>query len=192
MIAPPQEWWKPLGRLERYWARIALLWCVVLTIAMLVWHALGRQQVPTAAYRVPPQVFRKQVEDFVRRYQVGEEKGIPVVEPPPGDIYLLARAWQWYPILRLQAGRTYRLHLSSLDYQHGFSLQPGNLNLMAIPGYDYVVLFTPTRSGEYFIVCNEYCFVGHHLMVGKLIVADSAAGRREGIADPLLSERRRP
>lgn len=181
MIAPPQDWWKPLGRLERRWARMALLWCVLLTIAMLIWHLVGRQHVPVTTYRISTSAFRKQVEDFVRRYQVGEEKGIPIVEPPPGDIYLLARAWQWYPILRLQVGRTYRMHISSLDYQHGFSLQPGNLNLMVLPGYDHVVLFTPVRSGEYYIVCNEYCFVGHHLMIGKLLIDEGVAERRDGI-----------
>jgi cytochrome c oxidase subunit 2 len=43
---------------------------------------------------------------------------------------------------------------------------------MALPSYDYVVNLKPTTSGEFSVVCNEYCFLGHHLMVGKLIVTE--------------------
>ncbi len=40
---------------------------------------------------------------FTAEYKVGEEKGFPVVAPPPGaDIYLVARMWSWAPILKLK------------------------------------------------------------------------------------------
>ena len=29
---------------------------------------------------------------------------------------------------------------------------------------------TPTEAGDYRIVCNEFCGVGHHIMVGKVNV----------------------
>ena len=172
MIAPPLVWWKPLGRLERSWVVIALVWCVFLTAMMPLWYFMGRQNVPATTYRVAPAHYAKLVTEFAEKYKIGEEKGIPIVAPPVGDVYLQAKAWQWYPILQLKKGETYRLHLSSTDFQHGFSLQPVNLNLMALPGYDYVINLTPTESGEFSLVCNEYCFLGHHLMVGKLVVTD--------------------
>jgi cytochrome c oxidase subunit 2 len=31
---------------------------------------------------------------------------------------------------------------------------------------------TPADAGEFTILCNEYCGLGHHLMVGKLIVTE--------------------
>ena len=43
---------------------------------------------------------------------------------------------------------------------------------MVTPGYDYVAEIPPTQVGEYAVVCNEYCGIGHHLMVTKLIVTD--------------------
>jgi cytochrome c oxidase subunit 2 len=172
MISPQAIWWKPLGRLERSWLIIAFVWCIFLTAMMPLWYFMGRQNVPATSYRVAPAHFQQLVTDFAEKYRVGEEKGIPVVAPPAGDIYLQAKAWQWYPILQLKRGETYRLHISSTDFQHGFSLQPVNLNLMVLPGYDQVVNLTPTTAGEFSLVCNEYCFIGHHLMVGKLIVTD--------------------
>ena len=173
MIAPPRVWWKPLGRLEKSWLIIGLVWCIFLTAMMPLWLFMGRQNVPATTYRVAPTVYQEQVNKFVDQYKVGEEKGIPVVEPPAGgDVFLLARRWQWYPILKLKKGQTYHLHISSADIQHGFSLQPLNLNFMVLPGYDYVITITPTSSGELKVVCNEFCGIGHHLMIGKIIVTE--------------------
>lgn len=172
MLAPPRTWWKALGRLEKSWLIIAFTWSLFLTAMMPLWFFLGRQNVPTITYRVSPGAFKEQVEQFAGEYQIGEENGVPIVAPPAGDIYLLGRQWQWYPILQLKKGETYRLHVSSLDVQHGLSIQPVNLNFQVIPGYDYVIRLTPTESGEFSIVCNEFCDVGHHLMIGKLIVTD--------------------
>jgi cytochrome c oxidase subunit 2 len=100
---------------------------------------------------------------------------MPVVEPPPGShVYLQAAMWTWMPVLKLQQGATYTLHLSSVDVNHGFGLQPVNINFQVVPGYDYGLEVTPNSSGEFEIVCNEFCGVGHHLMVGKIIVVPNA------------------
>ncbi|WKZ37340.1 MAG: hypothetical protein QY332_05285 [Anaerolineales bacterium] len=171
MLAPEKIWWKPLGRMEKTWLTVAFVWCVFLTVMMPLWYFLGKQNVPTETYRVTREQFAAQVNAFVEEYKIGEENGIPVVAPPPGgDAYLRASTWQWYPILQLEKGQTYRLHISSMDLQHGFSLQPVNINLQIIPGYDYVATIVPTSTGEFTIVCNEFCNLGHHTMVGKVIV----------------------
>ena len=60
--------------------------------------------------------------------------------------------------------------LSAMDYQHGFSLQPENINIQVLPGYEHVVKVTPNRPGTYAIICNEFCGIGHHKMVSKLYV----------------------
>ena len=78
----------------------------------------------------------------------------------------------WEPILKLKKGETYRVHLSSVDLQHGLSIYPLNMNFMALPGYDYVLTLTPTEAGDYRLICNEFCGIGHHNMVGKLIVTE--------------------
>lgn len=174
MLAPQRIWWKPLHRYERNWVTIAFTWCIMLTAMMPIWFLIGHQNVPTTTYSTTPDKYQKTVASFVEQYKTDEEiNGIPVVAPPAGsDIYILARQWQWYPILQLEKGEEYRLHLSSLDVQHGFSLQPTNLNLQVLPGYDYVAIITPTKSGEYSLVCNEYCMFGHHFMLGKLFVTE--------------------
>src|SRR3972149_3949873 len=88
----------------------------------------------------------------------------------PAEKLWIGVALAWYPVLKLKKGETYRLPLSSTDLVHGFSLFPLNLNFMVLPGYEYVLTVTPTQSGEVFVVCNEFCGIGHHTMVGKIIV----------------------
>jgi cytochrome c oxidase subunit 2 len=66
--------------------------------------------------------------------------------------------------------KTYKLHLTSMDYNHGFSLQPANINIQIVPGYEHVVTVTPNQSGTYSVVCNEFCGINHHTMVGRIYV----------------------
>lgn len=169
----------PAGH-EKIWLGCAILWCFVMSLMMPYWHFRGKQNSTGEAYTVTPDAFLERTQKFVEANRVGTFKNpianalaaeLPIVEPPPGgDAYLIGRMWQWYPALRLRVGETYRIHLSALDLQHGFSLQPLNMNFQAVPGYDHVLTLTPTSKGEYTIVCNEFCGIGHHAMTGKIFV----------------------
>ncbi len=173
-LTPPESrhWYKePLHKMEVVWITIAFLWGLVMFFTMVYWHINGTQNLSNEAYRVIPEEYGEKVEAFAEKYKVREEADIPVVKPPAGsDVYLLGRLWEWWPILELEKGKTYRLHMSSMDWQHGFSLQPANINIQVHPDYEMVLTMTPDKAGEYGIVCNEYCGVGHHQMLGKIYV----------------------
>jgi cytochrome c oxidase subunit 2 len=175
-ITPPSEriWWKePIPRTELIWITVAFLWGLVMFFMMIYWHAAGNQNLSNEAYRVTPQAFSEKAQSMIEAHQVREENGYPVVHPPPeSDVYLIARLWQWWPLLELEKGQSYRLHISSMDWLHGFSLQPVNINLQIHPGYDMVITLTPDEAGEFTIVCNEFCGIGHHTMVGKIYVVE--------------------
>ena len=177
-VTPPQGvWWKPAHKSEKVWATIAFIWCMVLFAMMPIWHLRGGQNPSGIRSKVDPADFQARTEQFIRDYQVRTENGIPVVAPPPGsDVYLLGMMWQWRPILELEQGAEYTLHLSSVDVNHGFNLYPFNVNFQVVPGYDYGLRVTPTEAGDYRIVCNEFCGVGHHLMVGKVLVREAGSG----------------
>jgi len=175
-ITPPNDrlWWnQPIHKVELYWIVIAFLWGVLMFFMMIWWHSVGEQNLSPEAYRTTPAAFAEKADAMIEQYTVREEDIYPVVHPPPGsDIYLIARLWQWYPILELEKGQSYRLHMSSLDWQHGFSLQPVNINIQVHPGYEHILTLTPKDAGEFGIVCNEFCGIGHHQMVGKLYVVE--------------------
>jgi len=168
---PARDWYKAPEGAEKLWIGLALIWCLVMSVMMPYWHFRGKQNSRGEAYAVSANAFRERAEKFITANKVGEHNGVPLVEPAPGgDAYLVARMWNWYPVLKLRKGETYRVHLSSLDLQHGFSLQPLNMNFQVLPGYDHVLTLTPTSSGEFTIVCNEFCGIGHDKMVGKIFV----------------------
>jgi len=148
---------------------------MVMTFMMPYWHVVGKQNLGTETYKTTPKDFQASTQSFVDQYTIRTERprNYPVVAPPAGgDVYMLARLWEFWPILELRIGQTYRFHLSSLDWQHGFSLQPANINIQVVPNYEHVFTLTPNALGEYSVICNEYCGIGHHLMIGKIHVVE--------------------
>jgi cytochrome c oxidase subunit 2 len=144
-------------------------------LMMPYWHFRGKQNSTGESYTVTPEAFDERVERFVATNKIGvdEEKNMPIVEPAPGgDAYLRAKMWEWYPVLQLKKGQEYRLHISAMDLSHGFSLQPMNMNFQVLPGYDHVLTITPNQAGDYKVICNEFCGIGHHVMTGKIIVVE--------------------
>ena len=180
-IQPPSQtiWWKePLDRVEGTWIALALVWSLIMFIMMPLWHVYGKQNLSNEAYRTTPEAFMAKTQAMVNQYTVRTEtnQNMPVVHPPPGsDVYLIGRLWQWWPLLELEKGQTYRLHISSMDWQHGFSVQPVNINTQIVPGYEMVLTITPDTSGDQSIICNEYCGIGHHNMVGKIYITEGGS-----------------
>ena len=181
-IEPPERvWWKKVGRHEKVWVWIAFAWCMVLFAMMPLWHLRGGQNPSGIRHRVDPADYQARVLEFVQEYQVGTDNGLPVVEPPPGsDVYLQASQFAWIPVVRLRQGAEYTLHLSSLDVNHGFGLYPLNINFQVVPGYDYGLRIVPNQTGEFHVMCNEFCGIGHHLMVGKIVVVAADVAMADG------------
>lgn len=167
-------WWKqPMDREEVVWITVAFIWCLFMFFMMPYWHVFGKQNLAHAAVKTTPDAYMKKAEEGVAKWKIREESDlkIPVIAPPPdSEVYLVARLWSWWPILELEAGKTYKIHLMSMDWLHGFSLQPENINIQVHPGYDHAVTMTPTGKGTFSIICNEYCGVNHHTMVSRIYV----------------------
>jgi len=173
IVAPQGVWWKPAHRAEKTWVAIAFAWCMILFAMMPLWHFKGGQNPSGIRGRTDPGAYMARTQEFINQYRVGEEQGIAVVEPPPGaDVYMVGMMWRWMPVLRLHEGVEYTLHLSSLDVNHGFSLYPVNVNFQIVPGYDYGLRVRPNSTGDFRVICNEFCGIGHHTMVGKVLVVE--------------------
>ncbi len=132
---PAPDWFKaPTGN-ERIWIGLALCWCMVMSLMMPYWHFKGKQNSSGESYSVKPADFTRRTERFILANTGTEsllEEGLaPIVPAPPGDVYLIAKQYLWFPILKLRAGAVYRLHISSVDFQHGFSLQPMNMGCIS-------------------------------------------------------------
>jgi cytochrome c oxidase subunit II len=174
-LTPPQRvYLGPLSGSERRWVLFGVVWCILLFVAMYAWPVIGgRQQTPFESYRIEVPEFRALADAFIAENTVGHINGVPIVTPnADGEVFMVAQAFVWRPVLQLTKGETVRIYLSSTDVQHGLSIQPLNLNFQVLPGYVYVVHLTPSEAGEFPLICNEYCGLGHHAMAGRIVVVD--------------------
>ena len=100
-----------------------------------------------------------------------------VRQDPEGRIHVwvVGLMFTWLPAdFTVPAGQPVTLHLTSSDVTHGFQIVRTNGQAMVVPGYisQFTTVFPDT--GEYLIVCNEYCGVGHHMMASRMhVVPDS-------------------
>ena len=97
MFAPQRVWWQPLHRLEKSWVIIAFVWCLFLTAMMPIWLLVGKQNVPAETFRVNPDNYREQVLAFAEEYEIVTADGETVVAPPPGDVYMWAQRFSFFP-----------------------------------------------------------------------------------------------
>lgn len=117
----------------------------------------------------PPSGYTVSAEDFQARLAAQQADDDGVVHPAPGDVYVAARQWDFLPPLALEAGKTYRLHLTSLDVIHGFRLD--GRDLLLTPGWAQTLTFTPAAPGRLPIQCSEFCGSGHSRMTAWIEVS---------------------
>lgn len=106
------------------------------------------------------------------------EFGSPAVHVRPDGSVVVSVVAQMFAFapdpIEVPANRRVTFRLTSGDVIHGFEIVGTNANSMAIPGYVSQFTLTFSKPGEYLIVCNEYCGLLHHNMVGKLVVKQEA------------------
>ncbi|MFD1038643.1 cytochrome c oxidase subunit II [Virgibacillus byunsanensis] len=72
--------------------------------------------------------------------------------------------------IRIPKGSTVLFQATTKDVVHGFQIAGTNVNMMVEPGYISRYETVLDKPGEYTIVCNEYCGMGHHLMFATVEV----------------------
>lgn len=73
-------------------------------------------------------------------------------------------------ILVLPVGREVDLKLDALDVIHGFYVPAMRVMQNATPGKESEIHLTPTRTGDFPIVCSQLCGLGHYRMRAVLRV----------------------
>jgi cytochrome c oxidase subunit 2 len=95
------------------------------------------------------------------------------------DVLAQQFAWQFtYPEqgnlkatnLYLPVDRSTKLTLTARDVIHSFWVPEFGQKQDAVPGIFTTLVITPTRTGEYRLICTELCGLGHALMRSRAIV----------------------
>lgn len=77
--------------------------------------------------------------------------------------------------LHLPIGGPIKVALRSKDVLHDFFVPQFRAKMDLVPGLITYFWFTPTKLGEYEILCAELCGVGHYTMRGTVIIDEDEA-----------------
>ena len=72
--------------------------------------------------------------------------------------------------LHLEIDQPVKVELRSYDVLHNFYVPQFRAKMDTLPGLITYYWFTPTKAGDYEILCAEYCGTGHYAMRGKVLV----------------------
>ncbi len=86
-------------------------------------------------------------------------------------VTLVAARYGFYPRdIRVPEGTPVTFRIASADVLHGVHVPMTNMSTMIVPGYISTVTTSFPKPGEYPMLCNEYCGMGHDHMWSKLTV----------------------
>ncbi|RSK27335.1 cytochrome B5 [Bacillus sp. HMF5848] len=158
-----------MHKLEKIWLLVgvgALL--IFLTILGISAFYLGNQPASCLATIDPAKV------DTTPPFN---EPGLVKVDSEEYDYQLtfVASAFAYYPNkVQIPQGARVKIVATTKDVVHGFQMAGTNVNMMLEPGYISEYTATFDKPGEFLILCNEYCGVGHHMMNAKVEVVSNA------------------
>lgn len=148
---------------ERAWMWLAGALIVVFVGVIVSTAAMGAIAPPSHIETVDPTALDKHPEFSAPAVKTNADGSVTVT--------VVASMFSFNPDpIEVPVGRPVTFRLTSSDVIHGFEVVGTNANAMAVPGYVSQFTVTFAKSGEYTIVCNEFCGVMHHMMVGKLVV----------------------
>ncbi|MBH9967702.1 cytochrome c oxidase subunit II [Rossellomorea oryzaecorticis] len=152
-----EKWWLTLG------TGSLIIFLIILGIS--AFHQ-GHQPPSAKAYINPEQV------DVIAPF---DKPGLKKVEGKEWDyeLVLVASTFLYNPgEVEVPKGSRLKIIATTKDVIHGFEVAGTNINMMLEPGYISEYTTTLDKTGEFLVVCNEYCGVGHHTMKSMIKVVD--------------------
>tara|TARA_B100001996_G_scaffold329511_1_gene277239 strand:- start:1339 stop:2178 length:840 start_codon:yes stop_codon:yes gene_type:complete len=90
--------------------------------------------------------------------------------------------------LHLELGQSVKFELRSIDVLHNFYVPQFRGKMDMVPGIITFYWLTPTRTGDFEVLCAEYCGSGHYAMRGKVIV-DETKEYKDWVAQQITFEK---
>jgi len=100
------------------------------------------------------------------------------------EIFVMGKQWMWHVYhpdgvremdsLTLPVGQPVRLTMVSEDVIHSFYVPAFRVQYFVLPGRYTGLWFTPTKTGRFLLLCNQYCGMDHSRMVGHVDVLSQA------------------
>lgn len=104
--------------------------------------------------------------------EFAEDKlGVSTAADGSVKVTLVAGRYGFFPrYVQVPAGRPITFRMASMDVLHGVHVPMTNMSTMIVPGYVAQLTTVFPKPGEYPMLCNEYCGLGHDHMWSRLSV----------------------
>lgn len=156
-------------RLEKIWLSIG--------IAMLALFLLVIGTMAFSMGMAPPSGHHQTIDPTkVHETAPFDQPGLKQIGDNHYEAVMIAYAFGFEPYeMEVPVGATVDFLITTPDVVHGFAIVGTNVNLMVVPGEISHISHTFDKPGEYLILCNEYCGVGHEYMATTLVVKEGVA-----------------
>ena len=89
--------------------------------------------------------------------------------------------------LHIPLDQPIKVNLRSIDVLHDFYIPQFRAKMDMVPGTITYYWFTPIRTGDFEILCMEYCGTGHYAMKGRVLV-DEQKDYEEWLSEQMTFE----
>src|SRR6516162_3519576 len=96
--------------------------------------------------------------------------GIDPKDPRGADDILISS-----PELHLPVNKPVKLLLRSKDVNHQWAVPQFRVKMDMVPGMVTYFWFTPTRTGQFDVLCEQLCGLAHFAMRGRVVVEEESA-----------------
>lgn len=151
--------------LERKWITISLL-AVGLLVAIITLDALFHGINPPSKVETVDSASLHLSQEFAE-----DNLGVQTDVKGNVTIRMVAGRYSFFPKhIDVPAETKLTFRWVSMDVLHGVHIPMTNMSTMIVPGYVAEVTTTFPKPGEYPVLCNEYCGLGHNHMWSNISV----------------------
>ena len=151
--------------LERKWM-LAAFGMIALFVGVILYSGLFGHVHPPGAMETIDSSKLHLSEEFAE-----DKLGVYVDKDGSVHATLVAARYGFYPReIHVPVGKPVQFRIATQDVLHGLHIPMTNMATMIVPGYVSSVTTVFPKPGEYPMLCNEFCGMGHDHMWSKLIV----------------------
>lgn len=159
--------------LEKKWAQVTLAMCT-LFIGIVMYEALfNNVNAPSNVETINSATLHLS-EEF-------SEDNLGVKTDKDGNIIvrMVAGRYSFFPKdITVPAETKLTFRWVSIDVLHGVHIPMTNMNTMIVPGFVSQIETSFPKPGDYPMLCNEYCGLGHNHMWSKIEVVEKDQWQR--------------
>jgi cytochrome c oxidase subunit 2 len=154
-----------VDNLERKWINITLL-AIGLMVAIITFDALIHNIKPPSKVETIDSARLHLSKEFAE-----SNLGVQLDEKGNIMVRMVAGRYSFFPKhIAVPAETKVTFRWVSMDVLHGVHIPMTNMSTMIVPGYVAEITTSFPKPGEYPVLCNEYCGLGHNHMWSNISV----------------------